>query len=80
VSLSCNRDYSSEVSLAEEVFNFVFHSNTFRCYLKGKPVLEDKAYDSERFIRELLSLGLKPYIKVRESFRKGIVSSVSEVV
>ena len=76
VSLSCGRSYSSEVKLAQEVLNFVFHSNTVYRYLKGKPVLGDKAYDSEEFINELLLLGLKPYIKVRESFRKRVVSSV----
>jgi len=76
VSLSCERDYSSEVKLAEEVLNFVFHSDAFRRYPKGKPVLGDKAYDSERFIRELLFLGLKPYIKIRESFRRKVVPSV----
>jgi len=76
VSLSCDSGYLSEVKLVEEVLNFVFHSDAFRCYLKGKPVLGDKAYDSERFIRKLLFLGLKPYIKVRESFRRKVVSSV----
>ena len=79
VSLSCGGSYSSEVKLAQEVLNFVFQSNTVYRYLKGKPILGDKAYDSEEFINELLLLGFKPYIKVRESFRRKVVSPVRKL-
>ena len=34
----------------------------------------DKAYGSKKFIELVLSARLKPYVKVRESFRRGIRS------
>ncbi|ADY73946.1 transposase IS4 family protein [Desulfurobacterium thermolithotrophum DSM 11699] len=68
--------YASEVKLGEKIVRWLNERGFIWRALKGKPFLGDKAYDSIKFIELVLLVGLKPYIKVRETLRKGIKSEI----
>jgi len=66
--------YTSEVKLGEKIVRVRWlNERGFICRaLKEKPFLGDKAYDSIKFIKLIPLTGLKPYIKVKEIWIKGI--------
>jgi len=68
--------YASEVKLGNKLFYWLSSRGFVLKALKGKPLLGDKAYDSEEFIGLVLSSGLLPYIKVKESFRRRVKSEL----
>ena len=70
------QSYASEVKAGEKIIRWLGCRGFILNVLKGKPFLGDKAYDSVRFIELLENIGLEPYIKVKETFRKGIKSEV----
>jgi len=71
-----DRGYVSEVKVGERIIGW-FYERGFTCrVLRGKPLLGDKAYDSVKFIGLVEVAGLKPYVKVRETFRKSVKSRV----
>ena len=70
------RSYASEVKLGSKILSWLGERGFIRRVLRGKALLGDKAYDSHEFIELVLSVGLKPYVKVRESFRRGVRSEI----
>jgi len=68
--------YASEVKAGERIICWFSGRGFIKRALEGKPLLGDKAYDSVRFIELVEGAGLLPYIKVKETFRKGIKSEV----
>jgi hypothetical protein len=70
------RSYASEVKVGEKIVHWLSCRGFILNVLKGKPFLGDKAYDSISFIELLERIGFKPYIKVKETFRKGVRSEV----
>ena len=71
--------YASEVKLGRKILGWILSESFTRRVLKDRPFLGDKAYDSIEFIEKLLLLGVKPYIKIKETFRKGIKSEVRKM-
>ncbi len=71
--------YASEVKLGREILKWIVSDGFIREVLRNKPFLGDKAYDSIEFIKELVNLGFRPYIRVRETFRKGIKSGIRKL-
>jgi len=69
-----DRSYASEVKVVKRIFHWLCERGFIRRVLEGKLFLGDKAYDSKKSIEVVDSVGLKPYIKVRETFRGGIRS------
>ena len=47
-----------------------------RGILKGKSFIADRCYDSIEVMKQLIDLGTRPAIKVKETFRKGIRHSL----
>ncbi len=70
------QSYASEVKVGEKIICWLGRRGFILNVLRGKPLLGDKAYDSVKFIELLENVGLEPYIKVKETFRKGIKSEV----
>ncbi len=68
--------YASEVKAGERIIRWFSERGFIRRVLRNKPLLGDKAYDSVKFIELITFAGLKPYIKVKESFRKSVKSEV----
>ena len=59
--------YSSEVRLLIKALK-----EADRGILKGKSFIADRCYDSIEVMKQLIDLGTRPAIKVKETFRKGI--------
>ena len=70
------QSYTSEVKAGERIIRWLGCRGFILNVLKGKSFLGDKAYDSVRFIELLENIGLESYIKIKETFRKGIKSEV----
>jgi hypothetical protein len=68
--------YASEVKLGKQILKWLNERGFTLRALKGKPFLGDKAYDSIEFIEDVVLAELNPYIKVKETVRKGIRSEI----
>jgi len=68
------QSYASEVKIGERIIGWLSERGFTWRALRGKPLLGDKAYDSVRFLELVEVAGLKPYVKVKETFRKSVKS------
>ena len=70
------QSYASEVKVGERIICWLGRRGFILNVLREKLLLEDKAYDSVKFFELLKNVSLEPYIKVKETFRRGIKSEV----
>lgn len=76
LTVASEGSYASEVKVGERIICWFSERGFIKRALEGKPLLGDKAYDSVRFMELVEGAGLLAYIKVKETFRKGIKSEV----
>ncbi len=68
--------YASEVKAGKKIIRWLGHRGFILNVLKGEPFLGDKVYDSIGFIELLKRVGFRPYVKVKETFRKNVKPEV----
>lgn len=69
-----DRAYASEIKMLERTFKNIDLSK-----FKGKPFIADKGFDSNRVIEKIIEFGLKPAIRVKETFRYPVKSKLRKM-